>query len=124
MWPHYPRVFVRRLAEWESGDGPEYTGWPNSCSAPAMPALTLEESVGLRARYQVSPERLPCAYDGRAVKRDMNLLLTVQRLRGMLRRAYEVREHFPKPNTCRDEIWQEFQGGLANEPAVMERQAS
>jgi hypothetical protein len=74
---------------------------------PFHPPLTLDQLKAIQERNLGNPDV-------------MTLLWEAKRLRAMLATAYEVREHFPKPLTCLAEVWQEFQDGLANEPAVTE----
>lgn len=79
--------------------------------------LTHDDLHAIRRRYEVTPERAPCMFDGRAVERDMTLLLAeVDRLREMVQRARDLHDRFPRPGSCLDSIWGEFQRDLDAEP--------
>ncbi|WP_231934942.1 hypothetical protein [Bordetella bronchialis] len=75
----------------------------------------------IRARYEMTPGRAPCAYQDQVVWSDVVALLhEIKRLRAMLLRAEQLRERFPKPGNCLDQVWEEFQRDLAAEPCVVE----
>ncbi|CAM4073571.1 hypothetical protein [Bordetella bronchialis] len=88
---------------------------------PLRPPLTHEDLTRIRARYEMTPGRAPCSYQDAVVWRDVVALLhEIKRLRAMLLRAEQLRERFPKPGNCLDEVWEKFQRDLAAEPCVVE----
>jgi hypothetical protein len=75
----------------------------------------------IRARYEVTAARAPCAYQDQVVWSDVvTLLHEIKRLRAMLLRAEQLRERFPKPGGFLDAVWEEFVHDLAAEPCVTE----
>ncbi|ARP89761.1 hypothetical protein CAL14_05225 [Bordetella genomosp. 9] len=89
---------------------------------PFRPPLTLTELTRIRARYEITPNRAPCAYQDVIVWKDVvALLYEIKRLRAMLLRADQLRDRFPKPNNCLDEVWAQFLADLAAEPCVLEQ---
>ncbi|OZI61758.1 hypothetical protein [Bordetella genomosp. 11] len=88
---------------------------------PLRPPLTHHDLARIRARYEVTPDRAPCAYQDDIVWRDIIALLhEIKRLRAMLLRAEQLRDRFPKPANCLDHVWEKFQSDLAAEPCVQE----
>ncbi|AOB32235.1 hypothetical protein AKI39_18200 [Bordetella sp. H567] len=88
---------------------------------PLRPPLTRDDLTRIRARYEVTPDRAPCSYQDAVVWHDVIALLhEIKRLRAMLLRAEQLRERFPKPGNCLDQVWEKFQHDLAAEPCVRE----
>jgi hypothetical protein len=88
---------------------------------PFRPPLTHADLARIRARYELTPERAPCSYQDAVVWNDIVVLLReVARLRSMLLRAQQLRDRFPKPNSCLDAVWEEFVKDLTAEPCVLE----
>jgi hypothetical protein len=88
---------------------------------PLRPPLTHEDLARIRARYEVTATRAPCAYQDKVVWADVvTLLHEIKRLRAMLLRAEQLRERFPKPGGFLDPVWEEFVRELAKEPCVVE----
>jgi hypothetical protein len=88
---------------------------------PFRPPLTHKDLARIRARYEITPDRAPCAYQDAVVWKDIVALLReIARLRSMLLRAQQLRERFPRPHNCLDDVWEEFVADLAKEPCIAE----
>lgn len=91
---------------------------------PFKPPLSAQDLARIRGRYEPSSARAPCSYQDTAVWGDVLILLhEIKRMRAMLLRAEQLRERFPQPNSCLQEVWEEFLRDLAMEPCVRERGA-
>lgn len=83
---------------------------------PHSDPLTRDDLHAIRLRYEVTPARARCMFDGATVERDMTILLAeVDRLRGMVGRMKALRHRFPKPSSCLDAIWDDFRRELDQE---------
>ncbi|WP_233234803.1 hypothetical protein [Bordetella sp. LUAb4] len=88
---------------------------------PFRPPLTSADLAKIRARYEASSDRAPCAYQDIVVWEDILALLhEIKRLRALALTAHQLRDSLKKPNSCLDGVWEDFRNALAMEPCVAE----
>ncbi len=88
---------------------------------PFRPPLTSADLARIRARYEASASRAPCAYQDNVVWEDiLTLLHEIKRLRALALTVHQLRDSLHKPNSCLDGVWEELRRALETEPCVQE----
>jgi hypothetical protein len=88
---------------------------------PFRTPLTSADLAKIRARYEASADRAPCAYQDKVVWEDVLALLhEIKRLRALALTAHQLRDSLKKPNSCLDSVWEDFRNALSAEPCVVE----